>query len=221
MTAAGNDNGAPTKQGIGEDMLAKLRAAEEEAAKLREELAKAKADAAAKVIWGKNCGTPGPLNVQRKLVISIIPSSLTSTADLRQSSDPAYLWGQGGTVSSEQVQEIVEAVRSGRIDGGDMRRLSPFAGALLHARTGLGQAQGPTCDTICCMSTTQLTRGAHTGSGRDNWLAESDVSFLNRAGPSEAESSSGVSDSEEEVVKVHALLPNMPQTLLGILEQSK
>ena len=39
------------KQGIGEDMLAKLRAAEEEAAKLRKELAKAKADAAAKVIW--------------------------------------------------------------------------------------------------------------------------------------------------------------------------
>lgn len=51
VTAAGNDNGAPMKQGIGEDMLAKLRAAEEEAAKLRKELAKAKADAAAKVIW--------------------------------------------------------------------------------------------------------------------------------------------------------------------------
>ena len=50
VTAAGNDNGAPIKQGIGEDMLAKLRAAEEEAAKLRKELAKAKADAAAKVI---------------------------------------------------------------------------------------------------------------------------------------------------------------------------
>ena len=58
VTAAGNDNGAPTKQGIGEDMLAKLRAAEEEAAKLREELAKAKADAAAKVIWKNRHGHP-------------------------------------------------------------------------------------------------------------------------------------------------------------------
>lgn len=46
---------------------------------------------------------------------------------------PAYLWGQGGTVSTEQVQEIVEAVKAGRIDGGDLRRLSPFAGELLHA----------------------------------------------------------------------------------------
>ena len=41
------------------------------------------------------------------------------------------------------------------------------------------------------------------GAGRDsNWLAESDVTFISRNGPSEAESIGGVSGSEAEVVKV-------------------
>lgn len=42
-------NGSPQKNEISEDVLQRLRIAEEEAAKLREELAKAKAEALAKV----------------------------------------------------------------------------------------------------------------------------------------------------------------------------
>lgn len=44
-----NVNGAPAKEAISEDVLQRLRVAEEEAAKLRAELAKAKAEALAKV----------------------------------------------------------------------------------------------------------------------------------------------------------------------------
>jgi hypothetical protein len=53
----------------------------------------------------------------------------------------------------------------------------------------------------------QPTQGSRiTGAGQDsNWLAESDVTFISRNGPSEAESTGGVSDSEAETVQVQIL----------------
>ena len=46
---ARSENGTSQSKGIDEDVLQRLRIAEEEAAKLRQELAKAKAEAVAKV----------------------------------------------------------------------------------------------------------------------------------------------------------------------------
>ncbi|BDA41050.1 hypothetical protein COCOBI_01-7050 [Coccomyxa sp. Obi] len=77
---ARSENGTSQSKGIDEDVLQRLRIAEEEAAKLRQELAKAKAEAVAK--------------------------------------------GDSGA-----VDQIEEAIRSNRIDSGDLKRLDPFSGS--------------------------------------------------------------------------------------------
>jgi hypothetical protein len=62
-----SENGAPSKPVVSEDVLSKLRAAEEEAAKLRQELAEARAKAGPKAdLVGSAASTfPSTSNVKR------------------------------------------------------------------------------------------------------------------------------------------------------------
>lgn len=102
---------------------------------------------------------------------------------------------------AEKAEESLEAMRTGRIDAGDLKRLSPFSGRHgSHAhftRPPMWKFKSSAGPRACRGSGSCLP----VGGGADSWLRERDVSFLVR-GPAESTSSDAPSSTEAETVKV-------------------
>ena len=126
VRSSNNDGGSKGASGISEDVLQRLRLAEEEAVLLREELAKAR---------GRGFGEGRCYH----RIIDLLQQCLLITWQITAFPHRFALsiWRmislcqhvpQGDETIAEKADESLEAMRTGRIDAGDLKRLSPFSG---------------------------------------------------------------------------------------------
>ena len=104
---------------------------------------------------------------------------------------------------AEKAEESLEAIRTGRIDAGDLKRLNPFSGRPLPFSSSHYEHE------TYMRSLSGLGKGLQVlilhADGGSNWLRERDVSFLIGKGPGESSSSEAApSSAEADTVKVCA-----------------
>ena len=113
---------------------------------------------------------------------------------------------QGDETIAEKADASLEAMRTGRIDAGDLKRLSPFSGMSFIPA---GLSAFPEYSSAAAQRTQTRDRFTYshevafdTG-GADSWLRERDVSFLIGKGPGESSTAADAPTSDEaDTVKV-------------------